>query len=79
MFVFTSVVVIGFKPSTVKRFVFEQELRPGTVIERKINITHILNHIHGSGSGSGSRSVIRTSVVANIIMRPTYFDLNGQL
>ena len=44
MFVFTSVVEIGFKPSTVKRFLFAQELRPGTIIERKVvNITHI-NH-----------------------------------
>ena len=45
MFVFTSVVVvvlIGFNPSRVKRFLFVQRLSPATIIERNSNITHML-------------------------------------
>ena len=61
MFVFTPVVVIGFNPSTAKRFLFTQGWRPATITKRKINIIHMLNHIHGTGSGS--ESVIWTSVI----------------
>ena len=39
-------------PYTVNGYIFAQGLRPATIDERKINITHMLNHIHVSGNES---------------------------
>ena len=55
--IFTSVVGIGFNPSTVKCFFFAQKLRHATIIERKINIIHMLNLIHSSGRQSDVNNI----------------------
>ena len=48
MFVFMSVIVIGFNPYFYTRVTI-LIFTPATIIERKINIAHMLNHIHGTG------------------------------
>ena len=47
MYIFKPVIVIGFNPVVVKRLVLHKGyavMTSATIIEHKINVTHMLNH-----------------------------------